>query len=133
MTRSPIVLDASVGVKWFLDEEGSEDARGLIEQHARDDVLLVVDSLFMYEVVSVLANKGGVEEGRRVWEDLQAVAPTVVQLGDDLIASALHQRELLGANMYDCFSAGLASMLDAPLYSSDRRAHGGYPNVRLIG
>lgn len=133
MSAPVVVLDASVGVKWFLEQEGWEDDRELALRHCREELRVVVDDLFMYEVVSALTNRRGPEFGRLAWSRLSGLELSVIRIGDDLVEAAIAQRELLGANMYDCFSAGLAAMLDVPLYSSDRCAHGAYPNVRLIG
>jgi predicted nucleic acid-binding protein len=55
-----------------------------------------------------------------------------VPLGEELVAAAADARADLGCSLYDAFSAGLARLLEAPLYSADARAHGAYPGVRLI-
>ena len=44
-------LDASVGVKWFRDEAGSDRARALLQRHIDGEILISVDTLFYYEVV----------------------------------------------------------------------------------
>jgi predicted nucleic acid-binding protein len=130
---SVLVLDASVGVKWFRREADSDEARDLVRAHLRGSTLLAVDTLFLYEVVSGATrgrNRGAME---RVWADLEALALAVVPPGAELMAAAAAQRQALGCSAYDAFAPGLASLLRAPLVSADARAHGRYPGVRLIG
>ena len=48
------------------------------------------------------------------------------------VEAAARVRAQIGCTLYDAFSAGLAQLLDVPLYSADARAHGHLPGVRLI-
>lgn len=127
-----VVLDASVGVKWFRVESGRDEARALIRAQAGGELSLAVDTLFLYEVVSAAARDGGPEAMARVWADLESLDLAVVPPSTDLVAAAAQQREALGCSPYDAFAPGLASLLRAPLISADERAHGSYPGVRLI-
>jgi predicted nucleic acid-binding protein len=129
---SILVLDASVGVKWFRREAGSDEARGLVRDHLRGSTLLAVDTLFLYEVVSGATRERGGGAMERVWSDLQALDLAIVPPGAELMAAAAAQRKALGCSPYDAFAPGLASLLGAPLVSADARAHGRYPGVRLI-
>jgi predicted nucleic acid-binding protein len=129
---SVLVLDASVGVKWFRREAGSDEARELLRAHLRGSTLLAVDTLFLYEVVSGATrgqNRGAME---RVWADVESLDLAVVPPGAELMAAAAAQRQALGCSPYDAFAPGLASLLGAPLVSADARAHGRYPGVQLI-
>lgn len=128
-----LVLDASVGVKWFRDEQGSEEARELLAMHVRGEVVLAVESLFLHELLAVSSREGHAEDVARVWRDLKAVDLAVVPLGDELVAAAAAQKQALGCSLYDAFSAGLAQLLSAPLCSADERAHGAFPGLRLVG
>lgn len=132
MTVRMRVLDASVGVKWFRNEAPSSGARELLADHIEGRAVIAVDSLFFYEVLSV-ASRGHVpEDALRVWNDLKRLELVTVPLGDELVEAAVRFRAESGCSLYDAFSAGLADLLDAPLYSADSRAHGGHPRVRLI-
>jgi predicted nucleic acid-binding protein len=128
-----VVLDASVGVKWFRREAGSDEARELVRAHLGGSTLLAVDTLFLYEVVSGATRGQGGGAMERVWSDLQAFDLAIVPPGAELMAAAAVQRQALGCSPYDAFAPGLAALLRAPLVSADARAHGRYPGVRLIG
>ena len=49
-----IVVDASVAVKWFLDERGSAEAKGLRRQFQRGDTELAAPDLLIYEVANAV-------------------------------------------------------------------------------
>ena len=132
MSTPVCVLDASVGVKWFRAEAGSEEARDLLARHIADALLIVVDAHFLYEVLAVAARDQRADDVDRVWGDLFGAELGVVPLGLELVHAAAAQREALGCSLYDAFAPGLASLLGAPLYSADARAHASYPDVRLI-
>ena len=51
------VLDASVGVKWFLDEEDSAPATDLLKEFSRRGSQYVVPELFFFEVYAVCARR----------------------------------------------------------------------------
>ncbi len=133
MAAPVLVLDASIGVKWFREEAGSDEALDLLAKHVDGEIVLAVDSLFMYEVLAVSSREGHAEDVERIWRDLAKVDLAVVPIGDALVSAAASRRAILGCSLYDAFSAGLAHLLSAPLCSADQRAHGSFPDVRFVG
>lgn len=127
------VLDASVGVKWFRNEAGSQEARRLLAAHAAGEIVIAVDSLFYYEVLRVASREHAAADAMRVWDDLKRMDLVTVPLDDELVRAAVSERARCGCALYDAFSAGLADLLQAPLYSADARAHGTHPRVRIVG
>lgn len=126
------VFDASAGVKWFRNEAGSERARELLRRHVDGEVVIVVDALFAYEVLAVASREGSSAYLSRVWADLKALDLVTVPLGDELVAAASSARAVLECALCDAFAAGLADLLEAPLYSADARAHAAHPRVDLL-
>lgn len=131
MTAEICVFDASAGAKWLRDEAGAEEARELLRKHAEGTLIIAVDTLFLYELLAVAARHG--EDIRSLWEDLDGLDLAVVPPGEELVAAACDVRAQTGCSLYDAFSAGLAHLLHAPLYSADARAHGSLPYARLLG
>ncbi len=127
------VLDASVGVKWFRNEAESAAAREIVRRHVAGEIVVAVDSLFAYEVLRAATRDRQPEDTPRIWRDLAALDLITVPLGDELVEAATRVRAEYGCALYDAFSAGLADLLDAPLYSADARAHARHPRVRLLG
>lgn len=133
MSPQACVLDASVGVKWFRDEAGSSEARDLLRRHMDGELLIAVDTLFHYEVMRASARGARPRDAERIWRDITAFRLATVPLGEELVGAAADAAERYGCALYDAFAAGLADLLDAPLYSADARAHGAHPQVRLVG
>jgi len=127
-----VVLDASVGVKWFRDEPGSAEARELLLAHGRGEIQLIVPSLFVYEVVAVATRTMSAADARVFWERFMNWRLSVVEVGGDFVSEALAVRERHGCSFYDAVSPALAAQLDTQLYSADARAHAQLAGVVLI-
>jgi len=128
-----VVLDASVGVKWFRREAGSDKALALLEAHRDGELRLVVPSIFSHELVAVAVRDGGTGLASSVWTNLRAASLFEVELDDTVIQTALAVCERTGCAFCDALAPAVAELLDARLCSADRRAHGRYPGVQLIG
>ncbi len=127
------VLDASVGVKWFREEAGSDAARGLLRGHAAGTLRIVVPSLFFYEVIDVARRHFGIDVARRVWQSLAADEIVYSNPDADLLERTLEIAAELGCTLYDAAAPALADHLECPLYSADRKAHGALPGVVIVG
>jgi predicted nucleic acid-binding protein len=127
-----VVLDASVGVKWFRDEPGSDSARALLKAHGAGEITIVVPSLFVYELMNVAARCLDPQDLLGFWERFLAWRIPVRSVGDDLVRASITARATLGCSLYDAVAPALAAELDAPLYSADRTAHAGWPGVTLV-
>lgn len=128
-----VVLDASVGVKWFKPERGSEAALDVLTEALEGRVSLTAAVHFAHEVLSVVRRHYTPADVVSAWERLADAGVTLVPLTGDVVAEAAAQCEALGCSFYDALAPALASLLDATLVSADASAHGGYPGVRLIG
>jgi predicted nucleic acid-binding protein len=118
------VLDASVGIKLFLPEDGSEQADHLFSRLAADPpASYFVPDLFYIECANILwkyVQRFGypLENARQDVHDLHDLAlrdvPTV-----DLAAEALELALELKISAYDTCYAALARRLELPLVSAD--------------
>lgn len=133
MTGDVLVLDASVGVKWFKDEAGSGEARALIARLGEGTIQLVVPAVFPFEVLDVARRLYGIRDAARVWRDLSAAGLLVAGSDEALLTASLEVAADLGCTLYDAAAPALAARLDCPLVSADRRAHGRIQDVQLIG
>lgn len=115
------VLDASVIVKWYLDEPGSEAARSL--QGA--SLTIAAPHLLLLEVGNVLwkhVRRGGLDSPT-AGRILDALAEAPIQWHDD---ASLHREaftiaESTGRTVYDCLYLSLATRKDCPLITADRK------------
>jgi predicted nucleic acid-binding protein len=127
-----VVLDASVGVKWFKDEPGSTEATDLLRLHASREIRLAVPVVFLHELLDVARRTGGVDGARRVLEAVSRDEILVIGADAEFLRHALDVCERLGCSVYDAAAPALAELLGAQLVSADRRAHGEFPGVRII-
>jgi predicted nucleic acid-binding protein len=128
-----IVLDASVGVKWFVPEPGRDEALALLRQAATGEVTLVVPDLFVYEVLRTVRRKADDASAREAVEFFESVGLVAVPPVAHVLRAALDQTAVLGCDFYHACAPAIAAMLDAELFSADRHAHAAFPGVHLIG
>lgn len=116
-----LVVDASVAVKWFVREEGSDEARHLAESGVR----LVAPVLISLEVASALSKKsrkklvslGEVESDLR---QLPRLLDELIDL-DGLMRRALALADDLDHPIYDCLYVETARLRRVALVTSDVR------------
>lgn len=132
MNEAVVVLDASVGVKWFRDEAGSIEAADLLRLHASREIRLAVPVVFLQEVLDVARRTGGIGGARRVLDAVSRDEILVVGADAEFLHHALDMCERLDCTVYDAAAPALAELLGARLVSADRRAHGRYPGVHII-
>ena len=116
-----LVVDASVAIKWFVDEPGANRARGLWEKRAG----LVAPDLLVPEVCSALWRKvrlgqavpdQAAEATRRLRNALIDLRPTAA-LATRAMALALE----LDHPVYDCFYLALAEIEQNAMVTADQR------------
>ncbi|MRS11943.1 MAG: PIN domain-containing protein [Actinobacteria bacterium] len=127
-----LVLDASVGVKWFRQEAGSAAARALLRESNRGEIRLAAPTHFVHEVLATVNREKDPGAVLNAWEAIKASGIMIVPLSTEVIAEAVRQCEMLGCSFYDALAPACAVLLGATLASADRRAHAAFPHVLLI-
>jgi predicted nucleic acid-binding protein len=127
------VLDASIGVKWFRPEQGSDAAREYLHGATRGSVRVAVPTHFVHEVLSAIERRDHVRSRvLEAWDVIVQSGVDVVPLGDEVVREAAIQCEALGCSFYDALAPAVAKLLHATLVSADLKAHRDYPGVELI-
>lgn len=114
------VIDASVAVKWVLDEPGSPQARRLASARLEAPELLLVECAnILWKKVRV----GDLRKDEAVQRlELLARAPVLAwAVSPDLLREALRLALELSHPVYDCLYLALALQLVIPLVTADRR------------
>jgi predicted nucleic acid-binding protein len=120
-----VVLDASVAVRWVVDEAGSDEAAALLER----DVAWITPRLLLTEAASALRRKvadkalAPAAAAQSLDALLQAVADGVIRLIDDerVIAAALLLAISLQPTVPDCLYLALAERAGAAIATADDR------------
>jgi predicted nucleic acid-binding protein len=115
-----LVVDASVALKWLVEEEGTDAADTLRGQH------LVAPALVRVEVANVLRTmtaRGSSPSAVAVelFALFQRAPVDIVEADDALERRALDLAIALAHPVYDCLYHALAERMGAPLVTADAR------------
>lgn len=116
-----LVVDASVALKWFVDEPGSDQARALIDE----DAALMAPELLVAEVCNGawrLARLGvlGAAERGTIASEIATLFDRVVPL-TPLAPRAMLIAAAVDHPVYDCFYVALAEREACRLVTADGR------------
>jgi predicted nucleic acid-binding protein len=116
-----LVVDASVGLKWVVDEEGSDLAVALIAGRR-----LIAPALFWVETANALAMKARRGEMSRAavsdaWRDLTDGPLEIVPLTPETTTSALALAQDIQHSAYDSVYLAVALAVGCPVLTADRR------------
>ncbi len=131
-----VVVDASVVVKWFVEEEHPREARLLRDAYASGVIDLACPSLLPYEVLNALKYSGafGEEELKEVAETLDDFQLTLYDLSGELAKKSVELAMRKGITIYDASYAALAELLEVDAYTADeellRKAKGRMRHIR---
>lgn len=141
-----IVIDASVAVKWVIEEDFSDRAEALLRQTTANDEPLIAPPHFTAEVINALYQRVRRSQANVALTELQAsgavqrfvafevrsVAPDGLY-ADAFLLAATHRM----VNIYDALYVTLARMAGADLWTADlrllRSLGSAAPWVRWIG
>jgi predicted nucleic acid-binding protein len=118
----PVVVDASVGLKWVVEEPGSDAAVALVAGRT----LLLTSALFWVEAANVLAAKERRDEHDRIalddaWCDLAPAPLETVPLDVAAAGGALTLAVELRHPGHDCCYLELALARRTVVVTADRR------------
>jgi predicted nucleic acid-binding protein len=113
------VVDASVAVKWVVEESGSDLARSLsIAKLEAPDLLLVECANILWKKVRIGDLTRQDAKGRL---GVLQHAPVKYTAGRELLASAMDVSFELQYPIYDCLYVALAMRREIPLVTADER------------
>ena len=133
-----VVVDASVALKWVLDEPGKEDADALLDEE------LIAPALWLLEAANALwrrARRGEISgaEAKERLAELYNAPVTTSAIEDDLPAAA-DLAHALGQPVYDCLYLAVAIRENTHVVTADSRFHAAVERspalkgaVRLLG
>jgi predicted nucleic acid-binding protein len=138
-----IVIDASLAVKWYLDEVWADEAEALLIEYEGD---IVVPDVFISEVIGALVRRANMDKAMR--SDSAAATARFQTLFDTGSITAIRSLPPavvraatlaidLGHPLKDCIYLALAMELECDLVTCDARfaekAKGVWDRVRVLG
>jgi predicted nucleic acid-binding protein len=138
MTGSPIVIDASIALRWLLPDALSAACWKLFEQIVASQKQMTAPMLWQYEITSGLAKAVRFKSIRP--EDANQLLDRSAALGIALIPADAEQSQralvwslrLQRASAYDSYYLALAESLKCDLWTADRRLFNCAKEDRLV-
>lgn len=126
-----VVLDASVAVKWFTEEEGTELALELRDSYVKGEINLLAPDLLLYEIFNALRYKKGVDvKTLKEWiEDMINMQIDLISPTQHLLEKSLENATKFGITFYDSCYLTLAELSGAQLVTADKEF---YEKVKSI-
>ena len=125
MARPSLVLDASVGVKWFSakDEASLAQALAVRDAHIDGHALIVVPDLFFYEVANAIAQKKSIppEAVQSAVANMFALGLTAISIDCELLGVSVTLSRQLNITVYDSIYIAVAVKHDCPLVTANPR------------
>ena len=120
MERGKIAVDASVVVKWFVEEKYSKEALMIRDSFIEGLVDIVVPSLLYFEVLNALKYSGafGEDELKKVARILEDYQFTLYELEGAYAEKAVEIAMRKGITIYDASYVALALIEGVDLYTA---------------
>lgn len=118
-----VVVDASVVIKWFVDEEYSRKAISLRQDYINGKLDIACPNLLPYEVLNALRYnpESGEEHVRLAAEALKKYQLWFYPILGELAALCIKNSFAYGMSLYDSAYVSLAEYLDSTLYTADEK------------
>lgn len=118
-----VVADASVIVKWFVEEQDSKKALALRQGYIDGKLDIACPNLLPYEVLNALRYnpEAGEEHVRLAAEALQKYQLWLYPILGELAALCIRNSFAYGMSLYDSAYVSLAEYLDSTLYTADEK------------
>jgi predicted nucleic acid-binding protein len=134
------VLDTSVVVKWFLEEEGTDRADLFLQELAQNTARAVVPSSLLSEIANVFwvhRREGLTEaEAQGFWGELVQLPLEIIEVTHQLLFDALAFSFRMQVSPYDATFVVLARRLECDLITADgvlwRKVRETCPWVKLL-
>lgn len=119
--KKVIIADASVIVKWFVEEEDTKKALALRQAYVDGKIDIACPNLLPYEVLNALRYNPefGEEQTRAASKALAEYQLWMYPILGELATLCIKNSYAYGMSLYDSAYVSLAEYLDSPLYTAD--------------
>lgn len=120
-----VVLDSSVVIKWFSEEEGTSISLELREKYINGELIIVVPDLLLYEIANALRYNKLLKEN-----DVQEAVESIIRLGIDIIVPTKEIMDLAislafkyNLTLYDSYFLATAKTLHFTCVTADENMY----------
>ena len=128
-----LVIDASVALKWFVEENHSNLALKVLD-YLTEKALPIVPSLFFYEIANVLRYKPefGIKDIQEVLSALTRFGFLVVPLENALYDQTIELAFQYGITIYDASYIAISSKKNCEFVTADEKLFGKLAGEKVI-
>jgi len=126
-----IIVDASIIVKWFLEEPYSDEALKIRDDYIRRIIRIATPSLIEYEVLNALkySNVYSMDELKEIGVALNKYGFDTYELKGKFKEKAIEIAMKHNITIYDSSYIALAKILKTVLYTADNELIRKFPNI----
>ena len=123
MNDMEVVVDASIVVKWFVEEEDSNKALKLRDRYVDGGVRIAAPELLIFEVLNALHYKNLFSESelKEISEALEAYSFNLYPLRGDYAEKTVEVALKNNITIYDASYIALAIIRNAHMYTADEK------------
>lgn len=127
--QKTLVVDASVMVKWFINEENSDKAFGLKDSLIKKEVALIAPDLIISEVLNTLRYKKRNEnELLHANKNLWGLNLGLMGINNEIMLKAIENSIKYDITIYDSLYVTIAQLHGIALITADKKLYR-IPNV----
>ena len=128
------VLDSSVVIKWFSNEDYTETALELRDKFVEGDIEIVVPDLQIYEIANALRynkqiKKSGVENAVK---SLIEIGIKIISPKSEVMKTAIDMAYDYDLTIYDSYFIALAKDLNFMFVTADEKLYKKIKNLRFV-
>lgn len=118
-----VVVDASVIVKWFVEEEGSDKALELRDKYINGEISIIAPELITFEVLNALHYKRLFSESemKEISEALEAYSLALHSLKGEYAEKTIEIAFKNNITIYDSSYIALATTRNTYMYTADEK------------
>lgn len=123
--RGDFVLDSSVVIKWFSNEDDTDKALALRESYLEGNVNMASPDLVIYEIANALRYSKSLSETdvKNSISSLMSMGISIIVPTRKVIESAIDIAYQSDITIYDAYFAALAQELNFKLVTADEKLH----------
>lgn len=120
---TPILLDSSVIVKWFLSEDDSNEALWLRAADRTDKISVVLTELSFYEVTNALSRADAIkpQQTHRAIQALRDESSMLMPFDINVLHVAIEIAEDADISVYDAYFVAQADLEGLRLITADKK------------
>lgn len=118
------VFDASVIIKWFTNEQGSDRAHAYLKEYRDKKFSILVPTLLYYELGNILLTKKATKhQVSKIMEYLQALHLIDLNIGHDAFRKVFENAYELKITYYDASYITLMQQKDCEFVTADKKLY----------